>query len=92
MFDQIIDTGLIEAVNTCIREYAQAVSQARGADKLDKEGDHQMDGEFVISTGGPKTLESTYSETTISLLVGVLSLGCRFSQVMVSTILAGGIF
>lgn len=89
MFEKIISIGLIEAVTSCIHEYAQAVTLAKASQEAEGDEDHPMDG-GLISTGGPLTLESTYSETTISLLVGVLHLGSRFSHPMIATILTSG--
>jgi len=89
MFEKIINTGMIETITECIREYASVASLAKLCGKEDGEGDHPMNGGF-ISTGGPSK-ETTYTEMTISLLVGVLLLGCRYSHPMIATLLSGGI-
>lgn len=89
MFEKIINIGMIETVTECIREYSTVVCLAKVCGKVDVEGDHPMDG-GLISTGAPSK-ETTYTEMTISLLVGVLLLGCRYSHPMIATLLSGGI-
>ena len=91
-----MNEGLVETATACLSEYAAVVTGASEAEQNAAQEDaemHEGENANIIRTGGPsdQSLEDTYSEQTISHLLSLLSMGCKFSSELIASILSNGI-
>lgn len=98
IYDKMLEIGLIDRITSSVREYLAAISSA--AENQEMQVDVVMDGgeSSLINTnnnaggGSPsKVHETTYTEQTISVLLSILSQGCKFSNLLIASLLHGGI-
>ena len=83
-----MEAGLIETINSCLADYSAIVgSLPPGTDAPMQEESS------LINTGGPsgQASETTYTEQTILVLLSILSLGCKFSNLLITNMLNGNI-
>ena len=91
MFENLINIGLIDRVTSCIGEYSATIStmnQNSGADMAMDGGESSLINTNVVG-GQSSVQETTYTEQTISVLLSILSQGCKFSNLLIANILQG---
>ena len=91
-YENFINIGLIDRVTACIGEYSATVSSANpsseAADVIMDVGENSLINTNMAGNNS-QAQETTYTEQTISVLLSILSHGCKFSHLMIANILQG---
>ena len=91
-YENFINIGLIERVTACIGEYSATIastnqSSAEGAADVNMDGGENSLINTNIEAAISSAQENTYTEQTISVLLSLLSQGCKFSHLLIANIL-----
>ena len=98
-YENMINIGLIDRITACIGEYSAIVQTTRVSAQQSSAqagADVEMDGaeNSLINTNAQNNpsagaFETTYTEHTISMILSILSQGCKFSNLLIANILQG---
>ena len=91
-YENFINIGLIDRVTACIGEYSATMSSAnQSSEQVDVIMDIGENSLINTNNAGASSSaqENTYTEQTISILLSLLSQGCKFSNLMIANILQG---